>query len=102
MRAEVDPVGELVDPVDLEHVATIELLVAVHEDHALERRVELTREREEIGGIGPAAAAQSYLVMDKINAAAKETGADATVATIFGYDGARVATTVSASDRKSR
>ncbi|MFD7021723.1 Gfo/Idh/MocA family protein [Promicromonospora sukumoe] len=30
----------------------------------------------------------------------KETGADATVATIFGYDGARVATTVSASDTR--
>jgi predicted dehydrogenase len=28
----------------------------------------------------------------------KETGADATIATIFGYDGARVATTISASD----
>ncbi|WP_369370270.1 Gfo/Idh/MocA family protein [Promicromonospora sp. Populi] len=30
----------------------------------------------------------------------KETGADATIATIFGYDGARVATTISASDTK--
>ncbi|GFO83326.1 MAG: acetyl/propionyl-CoA carboxylase subunit alpha [Methyloceanibacter sp.] len=32
---------------------------------------------DEAVGIGPAAAAQSYLVMDKIIAAAKETGADA-------------------------
>src|SRR5665811_91173 len=32
---------------------------------------------DEAVAIGPAAAAQSYLVMDKIIAAAKETGADA-------------------------